>query len=62
MLETFIINKEGRNFLGGVLQKHPPGGVFLVVRLAFPANIRDHTMFHDFLIKKYAYDPNHVVD
>ena len=30
-------------------------------RLALPTSTRDHNVFHVSLIKKYVYDPNHVI-
>ena len=30
-------------------------------RLAFPASIRAHNVFHVSLLKKYVHDPNHVI-
>ena len=30
-------------------------------RIALPASIRDHNVFHVSLFKKYVHDPNHVI-
>ena len=31
-------------------------------RIAFPVNARAHNDFHVSLLKKYVYDPNHVIN
>ena len=31
-------------------------------RIALPASIRDHNVFHVSLFKKYIHDPNHMID
>ena len=31
-------------------------------RLSFPASTRAHNVFHVSLLKKYVYDPNHVIN
>ena len=31
-------------------------------RIAFPANTRDHNIFHVSFLKKYVHDPNHVIN
>ena len=30
--------------------------------MAFPASIRVHNSFHVLLLKKYVFDPNHIID
>ena len=34
----------------------------VVYRLAFPASTRAHNVFHVSFLKKYAHDPNHVIN
>lgn len=31
-------------------------------RIAFPANMRSHNVFHVSLLKQYEHDPNHKID
>jgi len=31
-------------------------------KLALPPTIRDHNVFHVYLLNKYVHDPNHVID
>ena len=34
----------------------------IAYRIALPVNMRGHHVFHVSLLKKYAHDPNHIID
>ena len=45
----------------GPFQVHERIGL-VAYRIALSANTRDHNAFHVSLLRKYAHDPNHVIE